>query len=450
MGTELTLPLGEAPDRAPLVGRVAAAIVLTLVVLTANPPRLGAQGSTLYVDQGNPGCSDSGPGDLGSPFCTIARGAAVAVAGQTVLVSSGRYVGLVSVAHSGAPGSPIVFAAAPGATVIVTGGTYGFRIPGRSWITVEGFAITGTVKHGIYASSGAHIALIGNEVSFAGEPVKSRIGRGIVLSAVTDSLVDGNRTDHNTDHGIYLSGGTARTTVRYNESFANARQFARAAAGIHVAGSHDNVILGNRAHGNEDTGIQMRTGSADNLVAGNVSWHNGDHGFDTLGATGTRYVADTAFGNHKDGFSIEGTSTGTTLANCVAVDNGLSTNEYDLYVAPSSVGGFSADYDLIWNSSSKVPIKFNGVRYASLAAFTKATGYDVHGIGADPQFVDPGSGNLRLQPGSPAIDSANSGASGQPEVDADGNPRVDDPNTPNTGAGPRPYDDRGAYEYQPG
>jgi parallel beta-helix repeat protein len=430
--------------------RAVVAVVLMLVVLVADPSRLRAQGSTLYVDQGNPSCSDSGPGDVGRPFCTIARGAAVAVAGQTVMVFSGRYVGLVSVAHSGAPGSPIVFATAPGATVTVTGGTYGFRIPGRSWITVKGFAITDTIKHGIYASSGSNIVLIGNEVSYAGEPVKSRTGRGITLSGVTVSLVDGNRTDHNTDHGIYLSGGTAQTTVRYNESFANARQFARAAAGIHVADSHDNVILGNRAHDNEDTGIQMRSGATDNLVAGNVSWNNGDHGFDTLGATGTRYVANTAFGNHKDGFSIEGNSTGTTLANCIAVDNGLSTNEYDLYVAPSSVGGFSSDYDLIWNSSSEVPIKFNGVRHATLAAFFKATGNDVHGIGADPRFIDPGWWDLRLGPGSPAIDSANSGASGQPEVDADGNPRVDDPDTPDTGAGRRPYDDRGAYEYQPG
>jgi PKD repeat protein len=51
--------------------------------------------------------------------------------------------------------------------------------------------------------------------------------------------------------------------------------------------------------------------------------------------------------------------------------------------------------------------------------------------------------------GSAAIDSANSGVSGEPTVDADGNGRVDDPATPNTGVGPRLYDDRGAYEYQP-
>jgi hypothetical protein len=31
-----------------------------------------------------------------------------------------------------------------------------------------------------------------------------------------------------------------------------------------------------------------------------------------------------------------------------------------------------------------------------------------------------------------------------------GNARVDDMNVPNTGTGPRPYDDRGAYEFQPG
>src|SRR5207249_2752954 len=40
-------------------------------------------------------------------------------------------------------------------------------------------------------------------------------------------------------------------------------------------------------------------------------------------------------------------------------------------------------------------------------------------------------------------------AAGQPATDAGGGARADDPDTPNTGAGPRAYDDRGAFEFQP-
>src|SRR5204862_4842260 len=51
---------------------------------------------------------------------------------------------------------------------------------------------------------------------------------------------------------------------------------------------------------------------------------------------------------------------------------------------------------------------------------------------------------------SPAIDSSDSGARDQPNPAIAGNPRVDAPPTPHTGTGVRSYDDRGAYEFQPG
>src|SRR5205814_463044 len=47
----------------------------------------------------------------------------------------------------------------------------------------------------------------------------------------------------------------------------------------------------------------------------------------------------------------------------------------------------------------------------------------------------------------PAIDSADSGASGAQATDVTGAARTDDPTVANTGIGPRAYDDRGAYEF---
>ncbi len=71
-------------------------------------------------------------------------------------------------------------------------------------------------------------------------------------------------------------------------------------------------------------------------------------------------------------------------------------------------------------------------------------------IDADPLFVDPDNGDLRLQAGSPCIDAGdNTAVPLDIMTDLDGNTRfVDDPDTPDSGFGDPPVVDMGAYELQ--
>ena len=103
----------------------------------------------------------------------------------------------------------------------------------------------------------------------------------------------------------------------------------------------------------------------------------------------------------------------------------------------------------MWQTGAGTEYSWNGTSYATQAALFAATRQEAKGLFADPKFVSLAGGNFQLTAGSPAIDSADSAATGEQTTDLAGHPRVDDPTTPNTGAGPRTYDDRGAYEYQP-
>src|SRR2546421_775917 len=144
-------------------GRAAVVAVLTLAGMLAPMQAATAATSTLYV--GGAGCSPPGDGTQAQPFCTISQAAAVAVAGQTVLVSSGTYTQNVTPTNSGTSGNPITFQAAPGATATVTGATHGFTISSRSWITINGFTVTGTTSSGIYLWNSSNITVSGNTVT---------------------------------------------------------------------------------------------------------------------------------------------------------------------------------------------------------------------------------------------------------------------------------------------
>ncbi|MDR5684470.1 MAG: right-handed parallel beta-helix repeat-containing protein [Armatimonadota bacterium] len=427
-----------------------------------------------YVDRANPNCSDSGAGTETQPFCTIGRAARVTKAGETAQVAAGTYAEEVSVANSGSAGAPVALVAAPGATVTVTGQRYGFRISGRSWVTIRGFTVTRTTDAGIYVYSASHIVLEGNtvshaarrggiylylssyvtvqgsDVSYSGTPSSDNLAPGIVVRDTTDTRIANNSVHHNSNHGIYVIYASTRVEIVGNRIFGNDRgPEQRGAAGIEVR-SRGNLIAGNIAYDNQDSGINLRGDGHDNLVVNNVSYNNRDHGIDVLKVTGNRIIGNTVYKNAVDGISVEGGSTGTLVANNISVDNGInnSASSGNLWVSADSIPGTTADHDILYHSvPGQTLVRWGSKRYSSLAAFVAATGMERNGIEADPRWRDPAGGDFRLLEGSPAIDSADSGVSGQQDTDAEGRPRRDDPGTPNTGTGPRLYDDRGAYEY---
>ena len=218
-------------------------------------------------------------------------------------------------------------------------------------------------------------------------------------------------------------------------------------------------------------------------MVGNLTYGNGDHGIDNNAAPNQVIVGNTVQGNVTVGINLEGASSpgsgGATVANNVLLDNGLlrevgggtsGGSAGNIRVDAQSQAGTTLDYNLYDLSpveGGTVQVVWVGAgSYTSLAAFHAAQPtQEIHGLQAssllaapatvaerpasDPYNVAVNVGDYHLTAGSAAIDSANADATGEPALDIEGQARVDDPATTDTGAGTRTYDDRGAYEFVP-
>ena len=320
--------------------------------------------------------------------------------------------------------------------------SYGFRLDRRSWVTVDGFEVRNCESRDIYLTGPLTGTIVSNNrCTFAGK-------NGIAALACSSVVVRHNVCSDHQDHGIYFQG-TVKSTAEDNESMRNARPTVRAANGMNLSRSTGNVIQRNRLHHNQDTGLDFETGANDNLSRQNLLYLNGDHGTDHVDCSGNVHIGDVAYRNYKDGFSFEGSATGHKVFDCIGIENGLTTVEFDLWIDQSSLPGFESDYNIWWNSSASgtTPIKYIATKYAKLGDYQAASGQDAHSLQIDPMFADTSLADFHLRDGSPAIDAGTSAFAGWPSTDFDGRARWDDPITPNTGAGAVPYGERGAFEF---
>ena len=152
-----------------------ASLIATSFAQTAAPDSSLA-GTVLYVDGqiGSASCATYNPatrscsGGTATAYKTMSDAAAVATAGQTVLIRGGTYQQALVPQQSGSAGQPITYAAYGDETAMISGAALmpAIDICGRSYITIQGLTIS-NVRRWLLAIGSSHIVLVGNTFEHA-------------------------------------------------------------------------------------------------------------------------------------------------------------------------------------------------------------------------------------------------------------------------------------------
>jgi parallel beta-helix repeat protein len=349
---------------------------------------------------------DAAVGTSAAPWRTIQRAARAVAPGDTVIVHAGGYAGFTVTAR-GTEARPIAFVA-DGAVAIdgaATADRDAIHVEDASWVRIEGFTVTRAARAGISAIDCDHITLRGNRVD--------QNAKWGMFSAFCDDLVIENNEASRSgqQHGIYASNSADRPVIRHNRIWGNAM------CGIHINGDisqggdgvisnavvEDNVIIdngragGSAINGDGVTGAVIRNNVLDGNHASGISLYQIDGG---APSTGNQVINNTVrmAGDARWAINLQDGATGTVLRNNILLHPSASRGAVDLCAACAA--GLVSDHNAVVGRFS-----IDGA-VVDLATWRTRTGGDAASfVASDGElFADPGTGDLTLRAGSPAID----------------------------------------------
>src|SRR4051812_48867545 len=162
--TKITVQIGSGASTGNLVVKVSG-------TASNGAPFTVRSGRIYFVSTGG---NDSNSGSYSSPWATLVKARAQAVAGDVVYVMNGvQQTGAdlssasLALSKNGTSASPIAFIAYPNAKVTIgttTGQTYGIRSASTSWIVIAGMTIRGVLT-ALDVTSGYNWRIVGNDIS---------------------------------------------------------------------------------------------------------------------------------------------------------------------------------------------------------------------------------------------------------------------------------------------
>ncbi|HET6604774.1 MAG TPA: right-handed parallel beta-helix repeat-containing protein [Xanthomonadaceae bacterium] len=383
-------------------------LVRAIVPVAAALCCAAASAATYYVDDGG---SDGNLGTLSQPWATLQKAADTVQPGDTVLVRAGNYAG-GHFTTGGTPSQRIVLAAFPGEAPVVNANnpvtSDGINLEGASYMTVEGFTVTGTGRAGIRA-----VLCDGVEIRDNLTDLNARWG--IFTGFCDDLLIEGNQASRSgIEHGIYVSNSGDRPVIRGNLIFGNH------ANGIHMNGDasqggdgiisqalvEDNVIYDNGTGGG--SGINC-DGVQDSLIRNNLVFDSHASGISLYRidgggpSTGNRVLNNTVrvASDGRWALNIQDASSGNVVRNNILYSEHSFRGAVD--ICADCLIGLDSDHNAVEDRYTTD----GGDNVLSLAQWSALTGQDMNSVATTPAalFTDATGDDYTLSSTSPALDA---------------------------------------------
>jgi parallel beta-helix repeat protein len=387
--------------------------------------------------------SDTADGSSIHPWRTIQHAVNATPSGGVITVRGGTY-GHFVVKRSG-----LVVQGATDETAIVSGGTYPVLVTGVTSATISHLTIENAPDQW---GSGVRVEA-SQSVRIQNNLIRNNHSFGIKVKDATSVLISGNEISGN-DTGIELSGSVGGAVIYANRIHHNNHMVTSSRGGNGIVFTKTSglvTVTGNRLWGNRarhltdsgyDGGAFEVYGASDLRITGNLMWDNNnvmETGTDgTAPCSRITFARNVAYGPGTVAHETQGLILRCASSSLFANNtfDGIDTFAFYVSLSGSYAGSISGlriennivvrgrayslgkglpttvviDHDLAYPGGSTADYA-NHLAYVegrgntdSLAEFRSWTGYDTHGVQADPRFVDRTTHNYHLQIGSPAID----------------------------------------------
>lgn len=398
-------------------------VLLTLILLSSFYTRA----TNYYVSNGG---NNSNTGlSLGNAFLTIQYAADLVIAGDTVFVANGTYVGFDVRSTNGTLGNPIVFIALGNNVLINQSGPIrddGINIEDVDYVIIDGFICNDMPGNG----NGIRLVLSDNCI-VRNCSCDNNAERGIFTAFTDDIIIEYNVCTNSIDeHGIYVSNSSDRPIIRYNECYGN--NF----IGIHMNGDlsaggdgiiSDAMIYGNILHDNNGAaGINM-DGVQSPQVFNNLIYNNhASQGIALFQQDGAIMTHDAKIYNNtiivpSDGrwgiLVKNGANVNTEIYNNIIINQ----HAWRGCIAVEDTAQLKSDYNILNGKMSNI-----GDGSAIGLSNWQALGFDGNSLLAATLtsiFNNPGSNDYELAVGSQAVDAGTNLVNTLVTVDIEGNIR---------------------------